>query len=70
MDIVLALVYIGVSYVKESNTMNNKRVHLLFIKELGRLLNEFNNCDDDQVKNIIYQDIFLLRDALHLTAIK
>ncbi|WP_419881523.1 hypothetical protein ACN6MY_18700 [Peribacillus sp. B-H-3] len=50
--------------------MYNKPVHLLFIKELGRLLIEFNNCGDDQVKDIIHQDIFLLRDALHLTAIE
>ncbi|WP_170846095.1 hypothetical protein [Bacillus sp. MUM 13] len=42
----------------------------LFIKELGRLLIELNNCGDYQVKKVIQQDIVLLRDALLLTAIK
>lgn len=37
---------------------------LLFIKELGRLLIELNNCSDNQVRNSIQQDIFLLRKAL------
>jgi hypothetical protein len=37
---------------------------LLFIKELGRLLIELNNCSDNQVRSSIQQDIFLLRKAL------
>ncbi|MED1203726.1 hypothetical protein [Heyndrickxia acidicola] len=37
---------------------------LLFIKELGRLLIELNNCSDNQVRSSIQQDIFLLGKAL------
>ncbi|CAM3877593.1 hypothetical protein METH109765_09820 [Mesobacillus thioparans] len=42
---------------------------LLIIKELGRLLIDLNNCSDNQVRNNIYLDILLLRNALVLTAI-
>ncbi len=37
---------------------------LLFIKELGRLLIELNNCNDNQVRNNTSKDILLLRKAL------
>jgi hypothetical protein len=37
---------------------------LLFIKELGRLLIELNNCSENQVRSNIRKDILLLRKAL------
>lgn len=37
---------------------------LLFNKELGRLLLEYNSCSDNQVRNNIRKDILLLSQAL------
>lgn len=42
---------------------------LLIIRELGRLLIDFNNCSEIQVRNNIYLDILLLRTVLGMTAI-
>ncbi|WP_180954149.1 hypothetical protein [Bacillus sp. M6-12] len=43
--------------------------HFLINRELGRLLIDLTNCNDIQVRDCIYQDILLLRQALVLTAI-
>ncbi|MDQ0242620.1 hypothetical protein J2S09_000156 [Bacillus fengqiuensis] len=37
---------------------------LLFIKELGRLMDDYEKCDDREAKDEIYKDILLLSDAI------
>ncbi|WP_176167358.1 hypothetical protein [Mesobacillus jeotgali] len=41
--------------------------HLLFIKELGRLFEEYAHCKDDELKTEIYKDIQLLGEAINIT---
>ena len=50
--------------------MLSKAERLLFIREVGRLQKEFKTCSDNQLRNAIHQDIFLLRKALSMTARK
>lgn len=38
---------------------------VLFIKELGRLLNDYQKCDDGPIKNEIYNEIQLLSHLIH-----
>jgi hypothetical protein len=49
--------------------MLSKAERCLIIRELGRLHTDYTNCSDDQVRISINQDIFLLMNALSLTAI-
>ncbi|CAM3767591.1 hypothetical protein [Cytobacillus oceanisediminis] len=44
--------------------------YLLFLRELGRLHIDLQNCSDTQVCIDISQDILLLQKALDLTAIQ
>ncbi|MFC3883816.1 hypothetical protein ACFOU2_10005 [Bacillus songklensis] len=37
---------------------------LLFIEELGRLLNDYNKCEEGTIKQEIYKDILLLSDVI------
>lgn len=39
--------------------------HLLFIKELGRLFQDFNHCDNEEVKKEILIDIMLLSNVIN-----
>lgn len=48
--------------------MISKAERLLFVRELGRLLNDLKKCNDDQVSECIYQDILLLLNTLSTTA--
>ncbi|MFD2216460.1 hypothetical protein [Metabacillus endolithicus] len=50
--------------------MLSKTDQILFIRELGRLQNDFKNCNSDQVREFIHQDILLLLCALSITAIE
>lgn len=40
--------------------------HLLFIKELGRLFDEYSQCNDENLKNEISKDIQLLGEAIKI----
>lgn len=40
--------------------------YLIFIKELGRLFDEYLNCKDDRLKKEIHKDIQLLGKAISL----
>ncbi|SFB24211.1 MULTISPECIES: hypothetical protein [unclassified Bacillus (in: firmicutes)] len=44
--------------------MENNYEHLLFIKELGRLIEDYVNCFDSRVKSEIFKDIKLLGKAI------
>lgn len=44
--------------------MHDEYETLLFIKELGRLMADYDKCDNQEAKNEIYKDILLLSDAL------
>jgi hypothetical protein len=44
--------------------MINPEEYLLFIKELGRLFDEYAECPDELLKNNIYKDIVLLGKAI------
>ncbi|MBT2680881.1 hypothetical protein J7E38_17970 [Bacillus sp. ISL-35] len=41
--------------------------HLLFIKELGRLFDEYAICEDSELKNEIYKDIQLIGEAINIS---
>ncbi|WLR57056.1 hypothetical protein LC048_09390 [Mesobacillus subterraneus] len=41
--------------------------HLLFIKELGRLFDEYTQCEDKELKIEIYKDIQLLGEAIKIS---
>jgi hypothetical protein len=41
--------------------------HLLFIKELGRLFDEYAHCEDSELKNEIYKDIQLIGEAINIS---
>ncbi|MBT2639606.1 MULTISPECIES: hypothetical protein [unclassified Bacillus (in: firmicutes)] len=41
--------------------------HLLFIKELGRLFDEYAQCENKELKNEIYKDIQLLGEAINIS---
>ncbi|MGE8206664.1 hypothetical protein ACQKP0_19325 [Heyndrickxia sp. NPDC080065] len=45
--------------------MIQEEEHLLFIKELGRLLQDFNHCDDEEIKKEILIDITLLSNVIN-----
>ncbi|MEH7469521.1 hypothetical protein V7195_23640, partial [Priestia megaterium] len=47
-------------------TMINEQETLLFIKELGRLLKDYQNCSNASVKSEIYKDIVLLSNVIQL----
>ncbi|WP_180955017.1 hypothetical protein [Bacillus sp. V3-13] len=38
--------------------------HLLYIKEIGNLLDEYKKCSDPNIQQHIYKDIVLLCEAL------
>lgn len=38
--------------------------HLIFIKQLGRLFDEFSKCKDDELKQEISEDIQLLSEVI------
>ncbi|MFC3885877.1 hypothetical protein ACFOU2_21330 [Bacillus songklensis] len=40
---------------------------LLFIQELGRLLNDYNKCEEKAIKQEIYQDILLLSGVITIS---
>jgi len=40
--------------------------HLIFIKELGRLFDEYSQCEDEKLKNEIYKDIQLIGEAIRI----
>lgn len=44
--------------------MHDEFETLLFIKELGRLMDDYEKCDNQEAKDEIYQDILLLSDAI------
>lgn len=44
--------------------MENNYEHLLFIKELGRLIEDYVNCFDSNIKKEIFKDIKLLGKAI------
>lgn len=44
--------------------------HLIFIKELGRLFNDYSECNDDKLKQEIYKDIQLLGKAIAIDTIQ
>ena len=46
--------------------MINEQETLLFIKELGRLLKDYQNCSNASVKSEIYKDIVLLSNIIQL----
>ncbi len=46
--------------------MINEQETLLFIKELGRLLKDYQNCSNTSVKSEIYKDIVLLSNVIQL----
>ncbi|MFS0882892.1 hypothetical protein [Virgibacillus sp. 6R] len=37
---------------------------LLYIREIYKLINEYKDCDDDDTKNKIYDNILLLSEIL------
>jgi hypothetical protein len=39
----------------------------IFIKELNQLIDDYQNCSDLTIKEVIYSDIQLLSDAIELT---
>ncbi|NHM31581.1 hypothetical protein [Neobacillus terrae] len=39
--------------------------NLMFIRELGRLMSDYRNCNDNDIKRAIYKDIELLGKALN-----
>lgn len=41
--------------------------HLIFIKELGRLFNEYSQCEDEGLKKEIYKDIQLIGEAISIS---
>ena len=43
----------------DKKTVTNPET-LFFIKELGRLINDFRNCADENLRDSIYKDIKLL----------
>lgn len=40
--------------------------HLMFIRELGRLMIDYHNCTDTTIKQEIYNDIKLLGKVINL----
>jgi hypothetical protein len=40
--------------------------NLIFIKELGRLFDEYSQCEDEKLKDEIYKDIQLLGEAINI----
>jgi hypothetical protein len=40
--------------------------HLIFIKELGRLFDEYSQCEDEKLKTEIYKDIQLIGEAISI----
>lgn len=42
--------------------------HLLFIKELGRLFDEYANCEDNELRNEIYKDIQLIGKVINISS--
>ncbi|WP_170169196.1 hypothetical protein [Mesobacillus subterraneus] len=42
--------------------------HLLFIKELGRLFDEYSQCKDEELKSEIYKDIQLIGEAINISS--
>ncbi|WP_018660227.1 hypothetical protein [Heyndrickxia acidiproducens] len=39
--------------------------HVIFIIELGRLLEDYRKCRDERIKLCIYEDILLIGRAIH-----
>jgi hypothetical protein len=40
---------------------------MIFIKELGRLFDEYSHCEDDKLKDEIYKDIQLIGEAINFS---
>ncbi|WP_423406901.1 hypothetical protein AABM38_13480 [Heyndrickxia sp. MSNUG] len=40
--------------------------HLIFIKELGRLFDDYSQCEDEKLKIEIYKDIQLIGEAIRI----
>ncbi|MED1201918.1 hypothetical protein [Heyndrickxia acidicola] len=45
--------------------MIHEEEHIIFIIELGRLIEDYHNCKDEKTKDIIYKDIMLLSDVIN-----
>jgi len=41
--------------------------HMIFIKELGRLFDEYSQCEDERLKKEIYKDILLIGEAISIS---
>jgi hypothetical protein len=45
--------------------MIHEEEHIIFIIELGRLIEDYHNCNDEKTRDIIYKDIMLLSDVIN-----
>ncbi|WP_199484495.1 hypothetical protein [Peribacillus glennii] len=44
--------------------MINNDEALIFLEEIGRLINDYYRCEDHEIKNQIFKDIQLLASAI------
>jgi hypothetical protein len=51
--------------IKENCAMINEEEKLIFLKELGRLIEDYNKCCDDQYQEQIYEDIMHLISVIN-----
>lgn len=51
--------------VKENSAMINEEEKLIFLKELGRLIDDYKRCCDDEYQEQIYEDIMHLINVIH-----
>jgi hypothetical protein len=50
---------------KEHAKMIHEEEKLIFIRELGRLIEDYQRCSDMQFKEQIYEDIMQLIEVIH-----
>ena len=51
--------------IKENFAMINEEEKLIFLKELGRLIDDYKRCCDDEYQEQIYEDIMHLINVIN-----